>query len=166
MKITPQIICDIIQKGMPLSLDQIWVYNQRRAIPEDHRLYVTVGITSIKPYGNNAKQVSTLSGLQEEISTYFAEVISIDLFSYTTEAAERYSEILACLKSTYSQQQQELLGMKIAELPTSINDVSAVEGAAILFRINITLNVLRKYDKIMDSQYYDSFEYDDLLIDE
>jgi len=166
MKITPQIICDIIQKTMPLSIDQIWVYNQRRAIPEDQRLYITVGITSIKPYGNNSKQVSTVGGLVEQNTTYFSETISIDLFSYTTEAAERYSEVMACLKSTYSQQQQELLGMKIAELPTSINDVSAVEGAAILFRINITLNVLRKYDKLMDSQYYDSYEYDNILIDE
>jgi hypothetical protein len=151
---------------MKLSLDQIWVYNQRRAIPDDQRLYVTVGLVSSRVYGNNKIQLPTVDGLQDSMTTYVSELISIDLLSYTTEAAEKYFEVLAVLRSTYSQQVQEALGLKISEVPSSVSDVSAVEGAAILFRINITLNVWRKYDKIMDSQYYDTFSYDDLLIDQ
>jgi hypothetical protein len=89
--------------------------------------------------------------------------VGIDLFSYTTEAAERYPEILGALRSTYSQQVQESLGLKIAEIPIAVNDVSAIEGPTILYRLSITLNVLRKYDTIVTTQYYDDFTLEDIL---
>jgi hypothetical protein len=163
MKITPQLICDIIWKTTKISKEQIWIYNQRRPIPEDKKLYIVVGLVSAKPYANMIRQVSTPSGMNDAISDYAQELISIDLFSYTTEAVEQYPKILASLRSTYSQQQQEALGLKIAEIPLSVNNVSEIEGAAILYRIAITLNVLRKYDTIFTTQYYDDFTLDDIL---
>jgi hypothetical protein len=163
MKITPQIICDIIAKGMSLSSEQIWVYNQRRSIPEDKRLYVTVGQVNQRVYSNDKKQIDVGGALKDQICVRTIETISINLFSYDTESVERAFEVLASLNSTYSQQVQEALAIKIAEVPLSVSDVSEIEGPAILFRMNITLNVWRKYDKILDSQYYDQFEYDSIL---
>lgn len=157
MRITPQIICDILKKCMSLSDDQIWIYNQRRSIPEDKRLYVVVGIIGIKPYANNNRIESTTEGLQDNLYQLVQEMISIDLISYTTEAMERYSEVLGSLRGTYSQQQQELLGLKIAEIPQSVNDISAVEGAALIYRVNVTLPVLRKYGMLLTAPDYDTF---------
>lgn len=156
MRITPQIICDILKKCMSLSDDQIWIYNQRRSIPEDKRLYVVVGIIGIKPYANNNIIESTADGLQDNLYQLVQEMISIDLISYTTEAMERYSEVLGSLRGTYSQQQQELLGLKIAEIPQSVNDISAVEGAALIYRVNVTLPVLRKYGMLLTAPHYDT----------
>lgn len=162
MRITPQIICQIICKVTKLSTDQVWIWNQRRAIPEDKKLHVVVGLISMKPYGNMMKNVATVTGMDDRLSQYMQEIISIDLFSYGTEAIERTGEILGALRSTYSQQVQEDLGLKIAEIPLSINNVSEIEGAAILYRQSITLNVLRKYDTITPTQYYDNFDLDDI----
>jgi hypothetical protein len=156
MRVTPQIICDIIKAGMSLKDDQIWIYNQRRAIPEDKRLYVTVGVMSMKPYANNRTFNATT--YNDELSQYFQETLSINLMSYTTECLERYAEVLGSLISTYSQQAQEEFALKIAETPTGINDVSAIEGTTLLNRIVITLPVLRKYSMLIAANYYDTFE--------
>lgn len=153
MRITPQIICDIIKAGMSLKDNQIWIYNQRRAIPEDKSLYITVGIMSIKPYANiNRFNQATM---KDDLNQYVQETLSINLMSYTTECLERYPEVMGSLISTYSQQVQEELALKIAEIPTSINDVSAIEGTTLLNRIVITLPVLRKYSMLIGANYYD-----------
>lgn len=153
-RVTPQIICQIIQKCMVLEDDQIWIYNQRRAIPEDKRLYVVVGLAGFKMYGNT--NVSNLeTGLTDELSQFMQETITIDLFSYTTEALERYPQIMGSLKSSYSQQVQELYALKIADFPLTINDVSGIEGIARLNRISIALSVLRKYSMMISADYYD-----------
>jgi len=155
---TPQILCDIIRTTLNFSDDQIWIYNQRRSIPEDKRLYVIVGLISVQAYGNNVHHPVDINGnLTDQITTYVQETISIDLFSYTTASITQYSNIFGSLRSTYSQQIQEQYGIKIAEIPVSINDVSAVEGAALLYRLSITLQVLRKYDILVVNQYYDTF---------
>jgi hypothetical protein len=155
MRITPQIICDIIKAGMSLKDDQIWIYNQRRAIPEDKRLYVTVGMMSMKPYGNNRKFNAATNN--DDLSQYIQETLSINLMSYTTEALERYSEVMGSLIATYSQQVQEQYALKIAETPMSVNDVSSVEGTTLLNRVSITLPVLRKYSMLIGANYYDTF---------
>jgi len=158
-KITPQIICDIIQNGMKLDKSQIWIYNQRREIPEDIRLYVVVGLMGMKAYGNN-NTVSSVdgAGMNDNLSQYMQETITIDLFSYTTEAIQRYAEVLGSLKSTYSQKIQEENALKIASIPFSMNEVSQVEGATLLNRISISLMVLRKYDMLLSAEYIDDIE--------
>lgn len=163
MRVTPQIICDIICKVTKIPTEHVWIYNQRRSIPEDKKLYIVVGLISSKPYSNMLKNKSVADGMTDNLSQYVQEVVGIDLFSYTTEAAERYSEILGALRSTYSQQVQEALGLRIAEIPIAVNDVSAIEGPTILYRLSITLNVLRKYDTIVTTQYYDDFTLEDIL---
>lgn len=156
MRVTPQIICDIIKHGMSLKDDQIWIYNQRRSIPEDKRLYITVGVMAIKPYANNRRFDATT--LQDDLNQYIQETLSINLMSYTTECLEKYSQVLGSLISTYSQQIQEQYALKIAETPTGINDVSSIEGTTLLNRIAITLPVLRKYSMLIGANYYDTFE--------
>ena len=156
MRVTPQIICDIIQNALVLDADQIWIYNQRRSIPEDKRMYISVGVLAIKPYGNNTKVEATATGMQDNMAQYIQETLEINIFSYTTEALERYPEILGALRGTYSQQVQEELALKIAVIPSNISDVSDIEGAARLYRIVITLPVLRKYSMLIGASYYDT----------
>lgn len=157
VRMTPQIICDIIKNGMSLSDYQIWIYNQRREIPQEKKLYVVVGLITSVAYGNNSKlsQSASIPTIPETLTQYMREDISIDLFSYTTEAQERYHEVLGSIMSTYSQRTQEAQALKIFSIPRSINDVSHVEGPSLLNRMSITLQVLRKYDMILAADYYD-----------
>lgn len=153
--ITPKLICDIIQDAMSLNDDQIWIYNQRRSIPQDKRLYIVVGLISSRSYGNNGKFNS--STMKIDVGVWMQELISIDLFSYTMEAQERVHEVIGSFQTTYSIQQQELYGLQIASIPLHITDTSASEGPTMLNRLSMSLNVLRKYDILKASQYFSEF---------
>jgi hypothetical protein len=157
IRVTPQIICDIIKDGMSLLDSQIWIYNQRREIPQDKKLYVVVGLLSSSVYGNNGLQSidELVTDMPETLTQYVKESIKVDLFSYTTEAVERYPEVLGSMMSTYAQRIQEAQALKIFPIPSNVNDVSQVEGPSLLNRMSITLQVLRKYDMILNADYYD-----------
>lgn len=158
IRVTPQIICDIIKNGMSLSDSQIWIYNQRREIPQDKMLYVVVGILSSAIYGSTSSQSNNplVLDMPETMTQYVKESITVNLFSYTTEALERYPEVMGSMMSTYSQRMQESLALKIFPIPSNVNDVSQVEGPSLLNRTSITLQVLRKYDMILNADYYDT----------
>lgn len=153
-RITPQIVCSIIQRCMSLEDDQIWIYNQRRAIPEDTRMYVVVGLVASKTYAST-NNLDETTGLVDSLSQFVQETISIDVFSYTTEAVERYPDVIGSLKSSYSQQIQELNALRISQLPLTVNDVSHVEGPTMLNRISMVFTVLRRYNMLIEADYYD-----------
>lgn len=156
MRLTAQIICDIIKEGLGLKPDQIWIYNQRRSMPEDKRLYVVVGLTTMKTFGSTYRPDPT-SGLDDDLSQYMAETISVELFSYTTEALERYAQVLGALRSSYSEGIQEAQALKIFPVPVTINDISEIDGATILYRIAMEFNVYRRYSLVKEATYYDDF---------
>jgi hypothetical protein len=158
--LTLQIIADILQKGLGLSEQRIWIYNQRREIPADTGLFIVVGQLGRKPYASIRKSEYTISGLSEKLAQSFQEQIFIEAFSADTSALERLPQIVGCLNSTYSEQRQEYYGMKIAAIPATINDISSLEGTAILYRFNMTFNVLRTYESIAPIDYYDSYQHE------
>ena len=155
--ITAQIICDIIKNYMNLCEDRIWIYNQRRKIPPTEGLFIVVGLISTVNFGNNNRYSPIVGGYSQEISQFMQETLSIDMFSYSTEAIERMPELIGSFNSIYSEQVQEKIGMKIGVVPTAINDTSFLESSAILFRQTITLRVLRAYSKISSGQYFDKY---------
>lgn len=155
MRLTPQIICDILKEGMSLEDDQIWIFNQRRTIPQDKRLYVVVGLLSSRVYGNNNTLEYSDANVEDRLEQFVRELISIDLMSYSMDAIERYGEVLGSLQSTYAQQTQEYYALQIAKIPLAINNVSSIDGATLLNRISISLHVMRKYSMILNTEFYD-----------
>lgn len=156
--ITAQIICDIIQNYMGLCDNQIWIYNQRKKIPPSEGLFVVVGNISVTPYGNNNRYVPLEGGYGQEISQMMQELLSVNMFSYDTSAVERMPELMGSFHSIYSQQKQGEIGFRIGVVPSSIQDTSALEASAILFRQTITLKVLRAYSKITAGEYFDKYK--------
>jgi hypothetical protein len=158
--ITAQIICDIIQKYMGLCDKQIWIYNQRKKIPPSEGLFVVVGNISAVPYGNNNKYVPLGDGYGQEISQMMQELLSVNMFSYDTSAVERMPELIGSFSSIYCQQKQDEIGFRIGVVPGGVQDTSALEASAILFRQTITLKVLRAYSKISAGEYFDKYKLD------
>lgn len=155
---TPQIICNIIQQYMGLSDDQIWIYNQRRKIPPTEGLFVVVSFVSRVAYGNNNAYLPDVPGCGQNLQQFMQETLSINLFSYDTQAIDRMPEMLGSLKSVYSEQVQEKVPMQIGTVPISINDTSFLEASAILFRETVTIRVLRSYSQERNSDYYNNFK--------
>lgn len=153
---TVQIVADIIKTVLKLDDDRVWVWNQREEIPNDKGLFVAVGMMGIVPYGNNCKPVSTLAGMDEEVTQQVQESITINLYSYDTSAILRYPEVLGAMTSIYAQNMQEKYMMRIASVPSSVADASFAEGAGILYRFDMTFRILRSYGTINQIAYYDT----------
>ena len=60
------------------------------------------------------------------------------------------------INSVYAQQIQEANSFKIARL-SAIDDLSALEGAAMLYRFEISLVVFAWYRKSKSVEFYDEF---------
>jgi hypothetical protein len=156
MKLTIQIIADILQNALQLDSEHISIYNQRNPIPVDDKLFVSVGMMGWQVFGNNKKYNGT-SGLVADASQYIQELISIEAFSRSTEAIRRVPEIVGAFNTTYATQQQETIGFKLATVPMTMNDTSFLEGTSILYRVSMTVRVLRAYSKQDAVEYYDTF---------
>lgn len=154
-------ICDILKSELSLSNDRIWIYNQKQDIPTAAGLFIAVGQMSIVPYGSNRRFI----GATEKTSQMFQEVLTIEAYSRDTSALSASQSIISALNSTLSIQTQERYGFKIAEIPSTINDTSFLESTAILYRVSLTIRVLRAYESQKDIQYYETFSNDILTED-
>lgn len=146
-----QLLAGIIQKSMGLTEAQVWLYNQRRTIPNTSELFITLHRDAIRPYGNNSRQ----SGDDVKATQFFQTLVSIQMFSRSLEATTRLPEVLAAIRSPYSLYVQEKEGIKISSVPTSIVDASEVEGASMLYRTRIQIMVLSAYELVAGATYFD-----------
>ena len=76
--------------------------------------------------------------------------------SQNREALERKEEVLMAINSMYSQGIQEKNSFKIFRNP-SIEDLSALEGAAMLKRYELSVVVFSWYSKVKLADYYEKF---------
>jgi hypothetical protein len=136
---------------MTLEADQIWIYNQRRNIPTSGGLFVSVHRIGVKPYGNNTKH----NGNSVTSSQMMQEVIQIQLFSHDLSAVNRLPEAMAALGSPYSDYVQGRDGFRIGKVPVAVTDLSGLEGAGLLYRTAITVNVLTSYEQVAGATFFD-----------
>lgn len=154
-----KVIAGILREEMELGEDQVLLYNQKFDIPPDDRPYIFLSILGSKTFGSNVGyDPDPVTGdLTETVVTNRQEQISIQIYSRSSEARTRNWEIPAALVSTFSQQQQEANSIKIGTVPTSMVDLSDIEGTARLNRYALTFAVLAAYKKQKAVEYFDQF---------
>jgi len=154
----PMLICDIIQNQLGLSQGQVNLWNQKVLIPTDSRLYVAVGVMNCKVIGNINRPDVVSSQFVGSQSISMQATLSIDIYSRGLDALNRKEELVMALNSTYAETQQELNGFRLGITPTSFVNVSNEEGAAILYRFNIAVNVLYSIIKNVQQGDYDTLQ--------
>lgn len=155
-----KVVADIIQSEMELGNDRVYLYNQKWRIPPDEGLFVVVGFLGAKAFGAKTEYENdpVTQELVEVQSVNQQETYTVDLFSRDSSARQRKQEVILALNSTFAQQMQEENTFKIANLPSTFNDVSALEATAILNRYQLVFNALVVYRKVKNVQFYDSFQ--------
>lgn len=154
---TLTLMCDIIKEHMLLDCNQIWIYNQKRNIPTDSRLYIVLEYGGGVPYSSN-KYYSDLGGIRKEVHCQkIQETIRINMLSADTEAIDRVGEAIGALSSDYSENLQAQFGLAISPKPATVTDASAAEVTRQLFRTVIEVKVLRAYKQEKNVSYYDKF---------
>lgn len=152
-----QWVCDILQSEMVLPVGSVYLWNQKLDLPSDRNLYIAVGVTSMKCFGNSDVTENHAAGLLERQSANYLATLSIDILSRGTQARDRKEEILMALASAYSQQVQQREGFYIATVAKTFVNLSEIEGAAIPYRFSIAVNIQYKVVKEKLTPYYDAF---------
>ena len=150
-------ICKILQKQLQLSDNQIWIYNQKRDIPNDFGIYYVVQYNGQRIIGNIRREIATDAGLMEYQSVHSLAVFSVDVFSRDPRARDARDQAIMALNSTYSQQVQEANGFQIARNSFQVTNTSEVEGVAELNRYSISFNVTYMTESSNSIDYFDTF---------
>lgn len=153
-----ELVCDIIQSQMGLGVGQVYLYNQKINIPTDSSLYIAVGILSCKPFANNTSYQTQEDELVQVQSTNFQALLSIDILSRGPAARDQKEQVILALGSNYAQSQMELNSFNISLLSNSFVNLSAVDGAAVPYRFNISAQLKYFVSKTSPVSYFDSFK--------
>lgn len=146
-----QLVADIIQNQLGLNNDQVYIYNQKINIPKDNKMYIAVGVSGFKVIASNMK---VIDGVEYSYTNTQAS-IKIDILSKTLEAYNRKEEVISSLRSVLSQRTQTANMFKIAEIPSSFNDLSGIDGSAIPYRYNVSTNIIYSLRSSRDIDYFD-----------
>ena len=157
-----QIIADIIKTKLALENDQVYIYNQKFNIPKDNRMYIAVKLGNQRVFGTSSQYLGT----QEVTSINMQATITLDIMSRTLEALNRKEEVFLALVSQRSIQVQNQNHFRIAQVPSTFNDLSQLEGAAIPFRFNVSFNILYAKRILANVEYYNEFPDLDIITNE
>ena len=149
-------LVDVIRYNLNLNKDRVNVYNAKFNIPSDPYLFIGVEYKMTKSYASKSEVVETNNGMDEHQGLNTQEHYSIILFSRNTDALTRKEEVVQALGSVYAQQQGDTYGFKIARI-APILDVSNLDGSAILYRFDISVIMLCRYEKIIPIAWYGTF---------
>jgi hypothetical protein len=118
-----------------------------------------VSVLQCKPFANTNFADGSGSGLDSVQSINMVATLGIDVISRSNEALLRKEEVLMALASDYSQAQQEANSFNIGKLPMGgqFVNLSPVDGAAIPYRFNISVNIQYFKRKVKAVPYFDDF---------
>jgi hypothetical protein len=152
------VLVDILTFHMDLREDQIWIYNQKRKIPETSGLFIEVAFVGTRPFGSNSYQdEDEVGNFCEFQAVNVQEAYKIVLYSRDESAFTRAHEVLFAINSNAMQQACEKYSFHVGRIPHSFIDTSAVEASARLFRQDLDILTLRHYTKKRVIDYFDKF---------
>ena len=151
-------LCDVIRYNLNLNPDRVNVYNDKFVFPNDPYLFVGVAYKMSKVYASKSEFEDTTDGFIEKQGLNTQEHYAVIIFSRNTDALTRKEEIVQSLGSIYARQQGDTYGFKIARI-APILDVSGLDGSAILYRFEISVTMLCRYEKIIPIAWYGTFPF-------
>lgn len=151
------LIREVVMRELNLSDDRVYIYNQKFTIPPVDGLMVVVAFKASKIIANrNNTRVNADDLLEEVQDLNTQEMLSVMIFSRNEEALQRKEEVVMALYSVFSQQLQEKYSFRIFRM-SPIQDMSQLEGSAILYRFDIDITMMSWYQKIKKVEFYDSY---------
>jgi hypothetical protein len=153
----------IIQRELGLFDGRVFLWDQKINSPTDQDMWVAISALSPKCYSNR-NYFNPLTNMQEQQSSWCTDV-DVDIISRGPEARDRKEEVVMALKSQHAVQQMELNSFSVSQIPSSIRNLSEVDGAAIPYRFNFSVKLLYNVKKIQPAAYFDTFEASEVLVD-
>jgi hypothetical protein len=149
----------IIIHEMGLADDRVNIFNQRYAIPADDKIFVVLECLPSKILSNRSRYaINAQSGDYEEIQDLtIREEIVVGIYSKNMDALKRKEEVIMAMSSHYAQQVQEQYSFKIFR-DAPVQDLSVLEGAALLYRYDIPFILLTWTQRVTKVDFFDTFK--------
>lgn len=146
----PQTSMDLIRliliNQMKMRQDRVNIYDNKWVIPDHDEMFITIEYRTGKMIANRNLFDGTQTPPVEYQELNMLETIVVGVFSRNDESQYRKEEVLMSIKSQYAQLMQETFTFKIARAG-DIEDLSELEGAAMLKRYDIELMVYAWYER-------------------
>lgn len=152
-----QLYCDVLKTYWGLGEKQVYIYNQKLKLPPDERLYIAVGVMSTKVFGNSSKHETVSGDFVQKGSVNQLATLNINIMSRSTAALFEHQKLALAHMSDYSLNQQLANGFLIAKIPGQFNNLSEIEGSAIPYRYNCTVNLQYSTIEQNEVSFYDTF---------
>ena len=146
---------DILVQEMGVADSRVNIYNEKFNIPNDQHLFVGVAYKFSKVFGSKSETVQG-TDFDEKQGLQAQEHYAIILFSRNHEALRMKERAVMALGSIYARQKGDEIGFKIARI-APIQDLSTLEGAAILYRYEIDVIMLCRYEYTKSVPWYGTF---------
>ena len=155
------LVAEIIRRELDLHSNQVYIYNQEFKIPPDERLYISVGIGTLKPFGN----IKTRDSLTDQTVHHInmQAMLDINIMSKSEDALDRKEEVLMAFQSDYGQNQQTTNGFYIAPITTNLTNLSNIEGSSIPYRFHFSMNIQYLVEKRQGFEYYEGGKLDKIV---
>ena len=155
------LVAEIIRRELDLHSNQVYIYNQEFKIPPDERLYISVGIGTLKPFGN----IKTRDPLTDQTihQINMQAMLDINIMSKSEAALDKKEEVLMAFQSDYGQNQQTINGFYIAPITTNLTNLSNIEGSSIPYRFHFSTNIQYLVEKRQGFEYYEGGNLDKLV---
>lgn len=155
-----QLFCDILTNQMGLSPSRAQLWDQKLFMPTDSDLFIAVRVLKVRPFGNTVQYDGTGSGLNANQYCNTQATLSVDLISRGPAARDQKEQVVMALNSQYAESQMELNSFYIARLPIAgqFTDLSLVDGAAIPYRFNFSVNIQYTVKKVVAVSYFNTFQ--------
>ncbi len=156
-------IAKIVEDYMGLANGKVWIKDEKLNLPTDNSFTITIGFMSLKGIGSTTRNILVTppvgdAYMTEETATNMFAQVSIDILGRSFDVVTRAPEIIMAMDSNACKETQMLKGFLIGKLPTSMNDISGIDGSAIPYRFQITFNVQFLVKKTKSNvDYYDNF---------
>ena len=137
---------------MGIKQDHIAIYDNKWQLPPYEEMFITVEYRNSKTIANRNIFDGSCTPPVEYQELNMLEDIVVGVFSRNDEAQYRKEEVLMAIRSQYAQLMQEQYSFKIARAG-NIQDLSVLEGAAMLKRYDIELMVYAWYEKKVTPGY-------------
>lgn len=166
LKLPEQVFVDILNYELQMPSNTVFIRDQNFKFNNTGDFNIIIGMVdgqfiSTESYLKEDKTQKPVQ-IQEVQETISRENIQIDFISADQTALQRRWEVVAALKSFYSQQQQAVNSFKIFNIPNSFINTSEAEGGNTLNRFSLVVGCFVWYRKIKilvepAGDYYDDF---------
>lgn len=157
----PLKLIELLQTDLCIGADRVWLYNERRAIPTDTKMWMVLEYVAGPQYGNTLKYC-TIDGVYSTVqAAYSTDLYTLMIGSYTDskgqiEAFDRKEEVAFALGGNLAQQYQEKYAFRIGTLSDPF-DASVDDGAGVLTRYGYRFTAMVCHQRIKPVNYYDDF---------